>query len=87
MEKKVLNAIFTAWTEEENYSRSSAVENEIYKEHTNRIKDATKGMLYSKIQDDIDHLACAAEYAGFENGLRYGIMFMSGMLKGGAVHG
>ena len=37
------------------------------------------------ISDNVTDLACEAEIAGFESGLRYGIMFMSGMLKGGAA--
>lgn len=80
----VLQAIYDLWVESEEYGKSSALENERYKESTENVKGVVGDDAYHKITDDIARLGCYAEIAGFDAGFRYGIMFMSGMLGGAA---
>lgn len=42
--------------------------------------------MFEEIEDNVINFVYEAEFAGFENGLRYGIMFMNGMLKGGKAY-
>ena len=59
------------------------MENECYERNKKRVKRTVGEDIYDKISDDIIDLAYDAEMAGFDNGFRYGIMFMNGILKGG----
>lgn len=83
--ENIINAFYEMWVSSDAYRTQSAVENEGYAKRKAEIKKAIGEEAAYKISDDITDIACEAEIAGFENGLRYGIMFMSGMQKGGAV--
>lgn len=85
MENNVLQAVYDLWTKSEDYCKDSALENEHYEKTAENTKDVVGESAFRKISDDIINLAYNAEVSGFDNGFRYGIMFMSGILKGGAA--
>lgn len=85
MEQSIIQSFYEMWVESAEYNTQSAVENEKYSKCKANILKAIGEKASYDISDNITDLACEAEIAGFENGLRYGIMFMSGMLKGGAA--
>lgn len=87
MEQSIIQSFYDVWVNSEDYQRESALENEIYEKHAGEIKKIIGEKTYCKVGDDVIGLACEAEITGFESGLRYGITFMSGMLKDSAVHG
>ena len=76
---------FEMWVESENHKEQSAVENEIYDKETGEIKALVGAKIYHDISDNVLNLACEAECAGFENGFRYGILFMNSVLKGDMI--
>lgn len=85
MENDVLQTVYDSWVNSENYRNDSSLENENYKKAKEIMKGIVGETTYNKISDEVLGLACDAEIAGFDNGFRYGIMFMNGMLKGGAT--
>lgn len=84
MENDVLQMVYGLWVNSEDYRKNSALENECYEKTKEKAKGIVGESVYNKISDEVLGLACEAELAGFDNGFRYGIMFMTGMLKGGA---
>ncbi|WP_279086647.1 hypothetical protein [Bacteroides acidifaciens] len=83
--ENIMHAFYEMWVESAEYNTQSAVENEKYAKCKAEILKAVGEKASYSISDNVTDLACEAEIAGFESGLRYGIMFMSGMLKGGVV--
>ena len=81
--ESIMSAFYDTWVGSGNYSTQSAVESEKYSRYRMKIEETIEEKVLHDISDDITNIACEAEIAGFENGVRYGIMFMSGMLKGG----
>ncbi len=86
MTDNILWELYELWTNSENYFKDSPLENEEYEEHVKKVTDVVGEKTYNKITDDILTLAGSAEMTGFNNGFRYGVMFMSGILKGSAVY-
>lgn len=85
MNQDIMRAIFEQWVESENYRTQSVLENGAYSKCASKIKDAVGKEEYNRISDDVGELACDAEISGFNSGFQYGVMFMSGLLKGGVV--
>lgn len=84
MENDVLQVVYDLWVGSGEY-KNSALESEQYEICKNKVLEVVGESVYRKISDEIIGLACDAEIAGFNSGFRYGIMFMTGMLKGGAT--
>lgn len=84
MKNNVLQTVYDLWVNSEDYCKDSVLENECYGKTKEKVKGIIGESVYNKISDEVLGLACDAEIAGFDNGFRYGIMFMTGMLKGGA---
>lgn len=80
--QKVATLLYEAWTETKGYWKESAVENKSYKDYRASIEAILGEDAYKKSSDEIVSFACEAEEAGFQQGFRYGVMFMSGILKG-----
>lgn len=74
------------WVESEEYSDQSSLENSIYNIYREEIKTVVGKNVHYRIEDAAMNLVCTAERAGFENGLRYGVMFVINMLIGGTVY-
>ena len=85
MENNVLQTVYDLWVNSEDYCKNSALENENYEKAKGIVKGIIGEDTYKKISDEVLGLAYNAEVSGFDNGFRYGVMFMSGMLKGGAA--
>lgn len=85
MDWKIVMPFYERWSESAEYMSQSALENEIYDECVARISEVIGKETLHDISDDIVNLANEAECEGFSNGFRYGIMFMTGVLKGGAT--
>lgn len=85
MNRDIMRAIFEKWVESGSYRKQSVLENGTYKKCTEKMKTAVSKAEYDRISDDVGDLACEAEIAGFNSGFQYGVMFMSGLLKGGVV--
>lgn len=83
MEQEIIYKLYVMWSESQEYTGQSEMENECEA----RIVGVVGEQAYNDICDDITKLACRSEYAGFENGLRYGVMFMNEILQGGPVNG
>ncbi len=83
MENDVLQTVYDLWVSSEEY-KNSALESEQREICESKVSEVVGESVYNKISDEIIGLACDAEIAGFDSGFRYGIMFMTGMLKGGA---
>ncbi len=83
MNKHVMEAIFNIWAETEDYKRQSVLENGAYRKVLEKLHPILSREDYSRISDDVGSLACESEIIGFNNGFQYGVMFMSGLLKGG----
>ena len=81
----IMSAFYEMWVNSADYNTQSAVENEKYAKCKADILKVVGEKASYDISDNVTDLACEAEIAGFESGLQYGIMFMSGMLKGGAT--
>lgn len=85
MKNDVLRAVYDLWVNSEDYRKDSALENGCYVKTKEEAEGIVGKSAYNKICDEVIGLACNAEIAGFGNGFRYGIMFMTGMLKGGEI--
>ncbi len=83
--ESIMSSFYEMWSSSAEYNTQSAVENEKYSKCKADIIKVIGEKASYDISDNITDLACEAEIAGFESGLRYGIMFMSGILKGGAT--
>lgn len=83
MNKQVMEAIFNIWAETEDYKRQSVLENGEYSKVLEKLHPILSREDYSRTSDDVGNLAYESEIAGFNSGFRYGVMFMSGLLKGG----
>lgn len=83
MENDVLQTVYDLWVSSAEY-KNSALESEQYEICKNKVLEIVGESAFRKISDEIIGLACNAEIMGFDSGFRYGIMFMSGILKGGA---
>lgn len=79
---KVAILLHGAWSDTNEYRSQSAAENNVYDKHTKEIQDAIGEKACYDISDYLMDIACDAEISGFEHGFRYGVMFMSGILKG-----
>lgn len=84
MENDILQTVYDLWVGSEEY-KNSALESEQYNICKNKVLEVVGESVYHKISDEIVGLACEAEITGFDSGFRYGIMFMTGMLKGGTA--
>lgn len=82
---EAVRMFYTKWCESENYKEQSCAENDIYDTHVDEIRCIIGKPAYHNISDGISGLAVEAEYAGFEAGLKYGLLFMQGAQKGGAA--
>ena len=87
MEQEIIQKFYTMWTESKEYISQSAMENEKRTKCETQVIGAIGDQAYYDIGDNIMDLVCEAEFAGFENGLRYGIMFMNEIFKGNALNG
>ena len=76
---------YTKWCESEDYKEQSSLENDVYDRYIRKIKAVIGEDEYYNVSDYVTSLACESEYAGFEAGLKYGILFVQGMQKGGVV--
>lgn len=82
---EAVRMFYVKWNESNGYKEQSSLENEIWDMRSEEIRRITGEEVYHNLSDEIVNLACEAEYAGFEAGLRYGVMFMQGVQEGGAV--
>ena len=85
MNERFMEAILNIWVETDDYKLESVLENGAYSKVLEKLQPILNQEDYSRTSDDIGNLACKSEIMGFNSGFRYGVMFMSGMLKGGAV--
>lgn len=85
MSKEIIMKLYQMWVDSKEYYKESSLENEIYNECTGKIKNVVGESLYHEISDSVTDLACEAEMSAFEIGLRYGILFITDMMKGGVV--
>lgn len=85
MNQDIMNVVHGRWVKSESYYAQSALENGAYEKCTEKMKEIVGEKEYDRISDSVGDLACEAEIAGFNSGFRYGVLFMSGMLKGGAL--
>lgn len=79
--QRVVISLHEAWADTDEYLSQSAVENSIYDNHVKEIREAVGEKACYDISDYLASMACDAEFGGFEHGFRYGVMFMSGILK------
>lgn len=85
MDWKVIMPFYERWSESEEYKIESAVDNHIYDECTAEICEVIGKKAFRDISDSVINLSCEAESIGFAAGFRQGILFMTGVLKGGVA--
>ena len=78
--RKVIDSLYEAWSDADEYCKQSAIESVIYTNHVKKIAGVIGEKFRHDISDYLTDIACDAEYAGFEYGFRYGVMFMSSIL-------
>ncbi len=78
-----IGCVYDIWSESSDYAAASSLENGTYEKYDDEIRKIIGEEACHSISDSLLHLACETEYAGFEAGFRYGVLFMSDMLKGG----
>ncbi len=71
------------WADSDGYASESYIENGGFKKCTEEIVKKIGSEKCKSISDDVCDFGCEAEMAGFFEGLRRGILFMAGILKGG----
>lgn len=81
--KTIVRDIYKRWSKSAEYEKISAVENEIFEKYSTEIANAVGNALFNKIFYSVENLATASEYCGFENGFKYGMVFMLSMMKDG----
>ncbi len=85
MSDEAVRMFYTGWCESRDYDEQSVLENGVYDRINKQIKDSIGADAGYKISDYIMSIVCDSEYAGFESGLRCGILLMQDIQRGGAV--
>ncbi len=85
MYDEIARMLYTKWCESEVYKEQSSLENDVYDSYNTQIKAVIGEDACYNVSDYVVDLASEAEYAGFEAGLRYGLLFMQGAQEGGAA--
>lgn len=86
MNEEMIATAYESWIESNEYSIQSALESKVLKtEEENLIGFVGKDNIHDAL-DYICHIGYISERAGFEHGFRRGILFMMGIMKGGAYN-
>lgn len=76
--EQIMRSFYETWVASEDYRRISVLESDRAKDYYDRIETMSGD---ASISDECGSLICEGEYTGFKNGLKYGIAFISDMLR------
>ena len=77
--------LYQKWCDTEEYSEQSCIENSSYECHTREIKDIVGADNFRALEEFLCDLCSEVEQAGFEAGIRNGILFYQEIMKGGVA--
>lgn len=86
MSEELIATAYEAWIDSDEYSIQSALESNVLKTEEKNLIDFVGKENHIDASDYICHIGYISERAGFEQGFRRGILFMMGIMKGGAYN-
>lgn len=74
--------LYQKWCDTEEYRKQSCIENSSYERHTGEIKNIVGEDNFRELEEFVCDLCSEVEQAGFEAGIRQGILFYQEIMKG-----